>query len=64
MKVSGTLINCAKNEDKSQLVFTQTVNDVLSFLVVLPETGYYKFQVCGLFLGANEIFKSQHIEPW
>ncbi|WAR22331.1 KY-like protein [Mya arenaria] len=49
-KVTANLTHCAKNEELPQHVFTQTKDNVVSFLVSLPDVGYYKLQIFALLL--------------
>ncbi|KAK3095952.1 hypothetical protein FSP39_021272 [Pinctada imbricata] len=48
VKVTGNLIQVANTKDLSDHIFTQTHEDVVSFLVTMPATGYYKLQVYAL----------------
>lgn len=49
-KVTANLTNCATNEELPQHVFTQTRGQDVSFLVSLPQVGYYKLQIFALLL--------------
>lgn len=46
--MTANLTNCAKSEELPQHVFSQSKDDVVTFLVSLPEAGYYKLQVFAL----------------
>lgn len=48
LKVTHQLINCRTDQEVSEYVFTQTLHGVISFIVSLPESGYYKFQLFAL----------------
>lgn len=49
IKVTLNLLNASKDDsDHSEFVFTQTKDNVLSFIVTFPESGWYKFQVFAL----------------
>ncbi|KAH3856025.1 uncharacterized protein LOC127871145 [Dreissena polymorpha] len=48
LKVTHQLINCRTDEEKSEYVFTQTLHGTISFIISLPESGYYKFQIFAL----------------
>jgi len=56
LKVTHQLINCRTDQDCSEFVFTQTLHGVISFIVSLPESGFYKFQLFAL--PANDESKS------
>ncbi|KAH3855603.1 uncharacterized protein LOC127871054 [Dreissena polymorpha] len=49
-KVTANLTHCGRSEELPQHVFTQTKDNVVSFLVSLPEVGYYKLQIFALLL--------------
>jgi len=48
VKVTHQLINCRTEEDVSQYVFTQCQNGVITFLISMPTSDYYKFQIFAL----------------
>ena len=48
VKVTGNLIEASTTKDFSNLLFTQTQGDVVSYIIQLPSTGYYKLQVYAL----------------
>lgn len=48
VKVTHQLINCRTDEEVSQYVFTQTLHGLVSFIISLPESGFYKFQIFSL----------------
>lgn len=48
VKVTGNLINASDNSDSSELIFTQTQDDVVSFILQIPSEGFYKLQVYAL----------------
>lgn len=48
LKVTHQLINCRTDQEVSEYVFTQTLHGVISFIVSLPESGFYKFQLFAL----------------
>ena len=48
VKVTGNLIQTANTKDLSDHIFTQTQGDVVSFIVTMPATGYYKLQIYAL----------------
>jgi len=48
VKVTHQLINCRTGDEVSEFVFTQTHNNVVTFIISLPESGFYKFQVFAL----------------
>ncbi|GFO20188.1 kyphoscoliosis peptidase [Plakobranchus ocellatus] len=48
VKVTTNLINCQDDSENSEFVFTQTKDGVLSFVITLPQAGYFKFQVFAL----------------
>lgn len=47
-KVTHQLIDCRNDKDVSEYVFTQTMHGVISFIINLPESGFYKFQMFAL----------------
>lgn len=48
LKVTHQLINTRDNSDHSQFVFTQTYHGTITFIINLPESGYFKFQIFAL----------------
>lgn len=48
VKVTGNLIETSTTKDYSNLLFTQTQGDVVSYIIQLPNPGYYKLQVYAL----------------
>ncbi|KAL4231924.1 hypothetical protein ACF0H5_009500 [Mactra antiquata] len=56
LKVTHQLIDCRTDKEVSEFVFTQTLHGVITFIIHLPESGYYKFQVFAL--AANDDSKS------
>ncbi|XP_052773696.1 uncharacterized protein LOC128212336 [Mya arenaria] len=48
LKVTHQLINCRTGDEVSQFVFTQTLHGTISFIISLPESGYYKFLLFAL----------------
>lgn len=48
VKTTRQLISCKRDIELSEYVFTQTHYGVVTFLVNLPEPGYYKLQIFGL----------------
>lgn len=48
VKVTGNLIQVSTLKEHVENIFTQTSQDVVSFLVQIPETGYYKLQIYAL----------------
>jgi len=51
LKVTHQLINTRTEEEVSEYVFTQTLHGVVTFIISLPESGYYKFQIFALEAG-------------
>jgi len=47
-KVTVNLISTIDDKDHAENVFTQTKDGVLSFIIVFPDAGFYKFQVFAL----------------
>lgn len=56
LKVTHQLINCRTDQEVSEFVFTQTLHGCISFIISLPESGFYKFQMFAL--PANDDSKS------
>jgi len=56
LKVTHQLIDCRTDQEVSQYVFTQTLHGVITFIISLPESGWYKFQIFAL--PANDDSKS------
>lgn len=48
VKVTHQLIDCRTEKDLSEFVFTQTLHGVVSFIINLPESDFYKFQIFAL----------------
>merc|ERR1712243_182147 len=48
MKFTHQLINCRTDKDLSEFVFTQTLHGVISFIINMPESDWYKFQIFAL----------------
>ena len=48
VKVTHQLICCRTDKELSEYVFTQTLHGVVTFIVNLPESGFYKFQIFAL----------------
>lgn len=48
VKVTHQLIKCSDESDQSQYVFTQTKDNTITFVIHMPEFGYYKFQIFAL----------------
>lgn len=48
VKVTTNLLHCNGDRDVSEFVFTQTKDGVLTFVLMFPEAGYYKFQIFAL----------------
>ncbi|XP_053406913.1 uncharacterized protein LOC128559422 [Mercenaria mercenaria] len=48
VKVTHQLINTRDEKDISDFVFTQTYCGTITFIIHLPESGYYKFQIFAL----------------
>lgn len=48
VKVTGNLIEASTTKDYSNHLFTQTQGDVVSYIVQMPSTGYYKLQIYAL----------------
>lgn len=48
VKVTVNLINTKDDKDHADHVFTQTKDGVLSFVIIFPESGYFKFQIFAL----------------
>lgn len=56
VKVTHQLINTREDKEMSEFVFTQTLHGTISFIINLPESGFYKFQIFAL--PANDDSKS------
>jgi len=48
VKVTHQLINARTEEEQSEYVFTQTQHGLISFVISLPTSDYYKFQIFAL----------------
>ncbi|OWF40191.1 uncharacterized protein LOC110464099 [Mizuhopecten yessoensis] len=48
VKVTGNLIQVSTLKEHTDNIFTQTQGDVVSFLVQIPEPGFYKLQIYAL----------------
>lgn len=48
VKVTGNLIETSTTKDYSNLLFTQTQGDVVSYIIQLPNPGFYKLQIYAL----------------
>ena len=48
VKVTHQLIRCSDEKDLSEFVFTQTLNNLITFIISLPCSDYYKFQIFAL----------------
>jgi len=48
VKVTTNLINTEDESEHTEFVFTQTKDNILSFLITFPRSGWYKFQVFAL----------------
>ena len=47
-QVTTNLLCCDDDSENSQFVFTQTKDNILSFVIVFPKSGYFKFQLFAL----------------
>lgn len=48
VKVTHQLVKCKDGSDVSEYVFTQTKDKTVSFVIHMPESGWYKLQIYGL----------------
>ncbi|KAJ8317367.1 hypothetical protein KUTeg_005271 [Tegillarca granosa] len=48
VKVTGNLLKAPDNSDFSNLIFTHTKGNTISYLLQIPSEGYYKLQVYAL----------------
>lgn len=46
--MTSSLLQAKDDKDVSEYVFTQTKEGVLAFVLMFPESGYYKFQIFAL----------------
>ncbi|XP_041369562.1 hillarin-like [Gigantopelta aegis] len=48
LKVTSNLINVKRDQTSKEHAFQQTDSNLVSFHIILPETGYFKFQIFAL----------------